>query len=193
LDTLQPAARPASVRCQGIDPLRRLIITALRCHGVVGSFGARRLTGPQLFAALFGGDLANPALMWQVIFTCERLVDAAQLTCEPNAGRPDTPGSGGPDTFVWWPSQFARSQAQRQAERQRQEMLRGKIREHWVTPRKRALPRGYRASDQAQEAYARYVRELRGSNADAALPGGYTFVKGHIRGSDPGPIWLRLA
>lgn len=179
-------------RYQGIDPLRRLIITALHRHGVVGSFGARRLTGPQLFTALFGPDLSNPALLWQVIYTCERLVDAGKLTCEPDPGRPGKPGSGGPDTFVWWPNDSARRQSRAQSEQQRRAVLRGKVREHWIPPGMRALPRGHHASDEARSAYAEYVRKSRGPKADTRLPDGYTFVKGHTRGSDPGSSWLRL-
>ncbi|MFI6133316.1 hypothetical protein [Micromonospora sp. NPDC051141] len=191
--TVPRAANPnVPARHQGIDPLRTLIVTTLRRHGAAGSFGARRLTGPQLFTALFGPDLSNPALMWQVIYTCDRLVDAGKLTCEPNQGRPDKPGSGGPDTFVWWPNDAARRQAQSYRDQQRRMALRGKVHEHWVPPGTRALPGGYQASDEARSAYAEFVRKVRGPKADTRLPNGYTFVRGHTRGSEPGSSWLSL-
>jgi hypothetical protein len=180
-----------SIRYRGIDPLRKLILAALRRHGPEGAFGARRLTGPQLLAALFGDDLVDFKLMWQVIFTCERLVEAGKLTCEPNPANPDRPGSGGPDTFVWWPNEAARNQSERRAQASQQALLRGNVRDHWVPPFCRLLPDGYEASDQARQAYARYIRTLRGPNADTNLPAGYTFVRGHARGSDPGPIWTQ--
>jgi hypothetical protein len=179
-------------RYRGIDPLRRLIIAAFRRQGVQGAFGARRLTGPQLLAALFGDDLGNPALLWQVIYTCERLVDAGKLTREPNPTHPDRPGSGGPDMFVWWPNETARQQSERQDRASRQALLKGKVRDYWVPPFCRLLPDGYQASDQARQAYASYIRALRSPGADTKLPAGYTFVRGHAHGSDPGPIWTRL-
>ncbi|MFC0436443.1 hypothetical protein [Kutzneria buriramensis] len=169
---------------QAIDPLRALIITVLRRHGATGPFGARRLTGPQLLAALFGDDLVHPLLLWQVIHTCERLVDAGKLICEP--------GGDEPDTFAWCPNQSALRQAQQHAERQRQDALRARIKQHWVPPRLRALPDGWCASDEAREAYACYIQKLRGRKANPELPDGYTFVKGHTRGSELGPYWVQL-
>jgi hypothetical protein len=167
-----------------IGPLSGLIVAVLRRHGVTGAFGAHRLTGPQLLAALFGDDLVNPALLWQVIHTCEGLVDQGKITCEP--------GGEAPDTFVWWPSQLAQRKAQQQVERKQREALQGSIRQHWVVPRLRALPEGYRASDEARAAYAQYIRKLRGPDTNFHLPDGHTFVRGHARGSDPGPCWIRL-
>lgn len=178
------AAQDLPVPQQVIDPLDGLIIVMLRRHGVIGSFGSRRLTGPGLLAALFGDNLLHPVLLWQVIHSCEKLVDIGKLTCEP--------GDDAPDTFVWWPSQAAQAQAHHQTKMQRQRMLRDRIRQHWVPPGLRALPHGYRASDEAKEAYAHYIRKLRGPKADTDLPDGCTFVKGHTRGSDPGPYWVRL-
>ncbi|MFI7487841.1 hypothetical protein ACIBXA_05590 [Micromonospora echinaurantiaca] len=188
----EPAPPTVPAKYQGIDPLRRLILAAFRRHGTEGTFGSRRLTGKQLLGVMFGADFDNPPLMWQVIYTCERLVDAGKLTREPNPGRPDKPGSGGPDTFVWWPSQSARQHADYAAAQQRHAALRERTREHWVPPNCRALPSGYRASDQAKENYARHVRRVWGQHADTRLPDGFTFVKGHRRGSDPGPLWLPL-
>ncbi|ANZ39110.1 hypothetical protein BBK82_26580 [Lentzea guizhouensis] len=167
-----------------INPLPELIVAVLRRHGVTGAFGSRRLTGPQLLTSLFGDDLVNPVLLWEVIHTCEELVDKGKLSCEP--------GGDAPDTFVWWPSPIAQRQAQRQIERQQRAALQSSIRQHWVVPRLRALPAGYRASDEAQVAYAQYIRKLRGPGTSAQLPDGCTFVKGHARGSNPGPYWIQL-
>ncbi|MEU4161696.1 hypothetical protein [Actinoplanes sp. NPDC026670] len=173
-------------RRRGVPALRGLIIAALRRHGATGAFGARRLTGPQLLAALFGPDLTAPPLMWEVIYTCDRLVEAGRLTREENTADPDRPGSGGPDTYVWWPDTSGRRPPGRAGQVAAAAVLAGQIREHWVPPFRRLLPAGHQASDGARQAYAAWIVEVRGSDADTELPAGYTFVRGMLRGApDP--------
>jgi hypothetical protein len=192
---------PPPDRHRGVDPLRTTIVAVLRRHGRVGAFGARRLTGPQLLAAMFGDDLVDPRLLWQVIYTCERLTDTGQLSCEPNPANPDRPGSGGPDTFVWWPDDTARRQSQQvhaagrlhRAPGNSGGVLAGQVREQWVPPHIRLLPGGYRASDSARDAYATWVRKLRGEHTPTAIPDGYTFVRGGPRGSVQDGSWVHLA
>jgi hypothetical protein len=185
-----PAGIPE--RQRGVSQLRGLIIAALRRHGTEGAFGARRLTGPQLLAALFGADLVAPPLMWEVIYTCDRLVDAGRLTCEQDAGNPERPGSGGPDTYVWWPDDNSRRHAEHRTPTQ-PAVLAGQIREHWVPPFCRLLPAGHQASDSARQAYAEWIVKVRGPDADITLPPGYTFVRGALRGSPDLTDLLRLA
>jgi hypothetical protein len=197
----QPPAEPATLpepqtpvpagtpeRHRGVPQLQRLIIAVLRRHGKPGAFGARRLTGPQLLAALFGPDLVAPPLMWEVIYTCDRLVDAGTLTREPGTSSLHRPASGGPDVFVWWPNDSARRGAQRHTGRA--DVLAGQVREHWVPPFRRQLPPGHHASDAARAAYAEWVRKVYGRDADTTLPAGYTFVRGQRRGSgeSTGPL-----
>ncbi|MEU7998084.1 hypothetical protein AB0B83_22470 [Micromonospora sp. NPDC049060] len=184
-----PAGTPE--RYRGVLQLRGLIIAALRRHGTLGAFGARRLTGPQLLAALFGPDLVAPPLMWEVIYTCDRLVDAGKLTKEPGTGSPDQPASGGPDVFVWWPDDNARRGAHQHTARA--DILAGRIREHWVPPFLRLLPTGHQASDAARNAYAEWVLKVYGPDADTTLPAGYTFVRGQLRGSGESAGLLHLA
>jgi hypothetical protein len=186
-----PLPAGTSERHRGVAQLRGLIIAALRRHGAVGAFGARRLTGPQLLAALFGPDLVAPPLMWEVIYTCDRLVDAGKLTKETGAGSPDRPGSGGPDVFVWWPDNTARRGAHQHTARA--DVLAGQVREHWVPPFRRLLPPGHEASDAARNAYADWVRKVHGPEADTTLPAGYTFVRGQLRGSGESAGLLHLA
>lgn len=200
----QPAAEPAAPpepqaplpagtpeRHRGVTQLRGLIIAALRRHGALGAFGARRLTGPQLLAALFGSDLVAPPLMWEVIYTCDRLVDAGKLTKEPDTGSPDRPGSGGPDVFVWWPDDSARRGAHQHTARA--DILAGQVREHWVPPFRRLLPPSHQASDAARSAYAEWALKVHGPDADTTLPDGYTFVRGQLRGSGESAGLLLLA
>ncbi|UOZ07020.1 hypothetical protein [Amycolatopsis sp. WQ 127309] len=179
-----PAPAPAAARGvkpgRGVDPLGRFIVNALRRHGEAGPFGARQLTGPQLMTALFGPEPVNPMLLWQVIHTCEDLVTADKLTCEPV--------EGAPDVFVWWPDGAGAPRVPDQA--RRPGGLAGRVKEHWVPPGMRQLPDGFRASEQAKANYAKYVRGLRGPQASVELPPGFTFVRGHRRGDEPGPVWL---
>ncbi|MFI6025102.1 hypothetical protein [Amycolatopsis magusensis] len=177
-----PAATQSVKPGRGVDPLGRFIVNALRRHGEAGPFGARQLTGPQLMTALFGPEPANPVLLWQVIHTCEDLVEAGKLTCEPVIGRM------APDVFVWWPDGAGARRIPDQA--RRMGGLAGRVKEHWVPPGMRQLPDGFRASDQAKANYAKYVRGLRGPKASVELPPGFTFVRGHRRGDEPGPVWL---
>jgi hypothetical protein len=182
-------------RHHGIDQLRTMIVAVLRRHGRPGAFGARRLTGPQLLAAMFGDDVVDPRLLWQVIYTCERLTDAGRLTREPNPAQPDRPHSGGPDTFVWWPDDTARRQAQQaHASRPPQSgVLTGQVREQWVPPHIRLLPSGYRASDTARDAYAAWASKVRGHHTPTEIPDGYTFVRGGPRGTLQDGTWIHLA
>ena len=180
-------------RHRGVDQLHTMIVSAIRQHGHPGAFGARRLTGPQLLAAMFGNDIVDPRLLWQVIYTCERLTDRGKLTSEPNPANPDRPGSGGPDTFVWWPDDIARRPAQHSTEGHTSGSLAGHVREQWVPPHFRLLPDGYRASDAARDAYAAWIRKVRGPDADTDLPGGYTFVRGGPRGSVQDGSWIHMA
>jgi hypothetical protein len=181
-------------RHRGIDQLRTTIVSVLRRYGRPGAFGARRLNGPQLLAAMFGDDVIDSRLLWQVIYTCERLVELGPLTCEPNPADPDRPGSGGPDTFVWWPDDTARRQGQTHTtSTQRLGVLAGHVRERWVPPHCRLLPDGYRASDTARDEYAAWIRKIRGPNAPAGIPDGYTFVRGGPRGSVQDGSWIHLA
>jgi hypothetical protein len=181
----QPPLPPGtSERQRGVPQLHGLIIAALRRHGQPGAFGARRLTGPQLLAALFGPDLVAPPLMWEVIYTCDRLTDTGRLTREP--------GHTGPDTYTWWPDDSAR----RHTGSHRTGPLplpAGQIREHWVPPFCRLLPAGYQASDTARQAYAAWIVKVRGPDADPTLPAGYTFVRGMRRGAQETDSLLRLA
>lgn len=187
-----PADTPP--RQRGVAQLHGLIIAALRRHGTQGAFGSRRLTGPRLLAALFGPDLVAPPLMWEVIYTCDRLVDAGKLTCEPPTSNPDRTG-GSPDVYAWWPDNDTR----RQAEHPRtgtttSALLAGKIREYWVPPFCRLLPAGQQASDQARQAYAAWIVKVRGPDTDTTLPSGYTFVRGAARGSsDPDSLLRSIA
>ncbi|MEV0901461.1 hypothetical protein [Actinoplanes sp. NPDC049802] len=193
-DPDEPSPGTQGSRLRGVEQLDGLIITAVRRHGTTGAFGARRMTGPQLMAALFGPGLTDPPLLRHIIYTCERLAATGQLTREPGAGRADQPGGTGPDTFVWWPNDTARDQARRHTEQSPvQLLLRGAVREHWVPPFARRLPDGYRASDTARRTYAAWIRQTRGPDADTALPDGYTFVRGGPRGSLSDGSWLKLA
>lgn len=190
----EPGPVDPPVRQRGVDQLRGLILAALRRHGTSGAFGARRLTGPQLLAALFGDDLVDPPLMWQVIYTCDRLVDTGHLTRESAAGTPDRPGSGGPDVFVWWPDTSTRRQgdAPQRIPTQKRRLV-GHVREQWVPPFCRLLPAGYQASARARNAYADWIRKVRGPDADITLPQGYTFVRGGPRGSLEDGSWIERA
>jgi hypothetical protein len=188
-DEPMPAGVPRWRR--GVTQLRGLIIAALRRHGTPGAFEARRLTGCQLLAALFGPELIAPELMREIVYTCERLVDAGLLTREP--GPVTAPGATGPDVFVWWPDDAARRRAQQQVPENRTRMLTGRIREHWVPPFARRLPEGQQASDEAKAAYAVWMAQVHGPDADAELPAGWTFVRGQLRGTgSPGGL-LSLA
>jgi hypothetical protein len=170
-------------RQRGVSALRGLILAAIRRHGRPGSFGSCQLTGPQLLAALFGPDLVAPPLMWQVIYTCDRLTEAGKLTKE---ARTD-----GPDTFIWWPDDTARRNARHHAPRAA--VLTGQVREHWVPAFTRRLPEGYEASDTARREYAAHMIAIYGSGADTKLPPGHTWVRGQLRGSGAADSLLRLA
>jgi hypothetical protein len=184
-------------RYRGIDQLRNMIVAVLRRHGLPGAFGARRLTGPQLLAAMFGDDFVNPHLLWQVIYTCERLTDAGRLDCETDPADPDRQVRGGPDTFVWWPDDTARRQDHARHTHRPGEhtggVRAGQVREQWVPPHLRLLPGGYQASDSARDAYATWIRKLRGEHTPAEMPDGYTFVRGGPRGSVQDGSWIHLA
>jgi hypothetical protein len=171
-----------SERQRGVGLLRGLILAAIRRHGRPGSFGSRQLTGPQLLAALFGPDLVAPPLMWQVIYTCDRLTEAGKLTKEA--------GTDGPDTFIWWPDDTARRNAHHTA---RAAVLAGQVREHWVPAFKRRLPEGYEASEAARREYAAHMIAIHGPGADTELPRGHTWVRGQLRGSGEPDSLLRLA
>lgn len=129
--------------------------------------------------------------MWEVIYTCDRLVDAGKLTKESGATSPGRLGSGGPDVFVWWPDDTARRNAHQNTPRDA--VLAGRVREHWVPPFCRLLQPGHQASDTARQAYAAWVVEVRGPDADTNLPAGYTFVRGQLRGAGESAGLLRLA
>lgn len=180
--TPTPAAARSVKPGRGVDPLGRFIVNALRRHGEAGPFGARQLTGPQLMTALFGPEPVNPVLLWLVIHTCEDLVEAGKLTCEPVADRT------APDVFVWWPDGAGAPHITDQA--RRPGGLAGQVKEHWVPPGLRQLPDGFRASEQAKANYAKYISGLHGPHASVELPPGFTFVRGHRRGDEPGPVWL---
>jgi hypothetical protein len=137
------------------------------------------------------------AVMWQVIHTADRLVDAGKLTKEPGIGDPTASGGAGPSTFVWWPNSNARRQAEQHAAQQAAAgagsgRLRGEVRANWVPPFRRQLPDGYRASEEARDAYAAHQRALHGPDADSELPSGYTWVTGFPRGGTPGRIWVAV-
>ena len=170
-----------------VDSLRGLIVSALKRHGAPGLFGARRLTGPQLFAALFGPELNSPPLLWTVIHTCEALVEDGILSREDDQPTPGQPVDG-PATFAWWPSQASRSLARKAADRARTDLARH-VYEHWVPPCRRRLPENHYATREAREAYAAWIREVYGPQANQCLPEGYTFVRGHRRGESPDPSW----
>ncbi|WP_434743963.1 hypothetical protein [Micromonospora sp. SH-82] len=186
----EPLPPGISERQRGISQLQPLIISALHRHGEQGAFGARRLTGPQLLAALFGPELVAPPLMWQVVYTCDRLVDAGTLIKEPG----DPAEDGRPsrlETFVWWPDGTARRSGHQLPTRA--EILAGQVREHWVPAFKRRLQPGHQASDTARREYAAWVLKVYGPSADTRLPDGYTWVRGQLRGSgEPAPL-LHLA
>ncbi|RGC65516.1 hypothetical protein C5N14_28340 [Micromonospora sp. MW-13] len=186
----EPLPPAVSERQRGVPQLQPLIISALHRHGEQGAFGARRLTGPQLLAALFGPDLVAPPLMWQVVYTCDRLVDAGTLTKEP--GKPAEDGKPGRlETFVWWPDGTARRNGHRPPTRA--EILAGQVREHWVPAFKRRLQPGHQASDTARREYAAWVLKVHGPGADTRLPDGYTWVRGQLRGSGESAPLLHLA
>jgi hypothetical protein len=197
-DTQAPAEEPSAANddtptrrtvrfSPPVDSLRGLIVSALKRHGAPGSFGARRLTGPQLFAALFGLDVNSPPLLWTVIHTCEALVEDGILSREDDQPMPGQPPAG-PATFAWWPNQASRSLSRKAADRARTDLARH-VHEHWVPPCRRRLPENHYATREAREAYAAWAREVYGPQADPRLPEGYTFVRGHRRGESPDPGW----
>ncbi|MFE5757650.1 hypothetical protein ACFQ7I_28745 [Streptomyces massasporeus] len=179
----QPSAPRQTARAgyaPAVDSLCSLIVSGLRRHGTPGMFDARSMQGHRLSAALFGPGPVPPQLMWTVIHTCEEMATRGLLERETGAGEPDL--------FIWWPSDKA-STTRRHPGTLECQVLRSHVKAHYVPPDRRKLPPGQQASDHARAAYARWRIEMLGPEADTTLPQGYTFVRGHRRGTEQPPAW----
>ncbi|WP_406446850.1 brain acid soluble protein 1 [Streptomyces sp. NBC_01613] len=180
----QPTPAPAQIPRAGYAPavhsMSTLIISGLRRHGTPGMFDARSMQGHQLSTALFGPGPVPPRLMWTVIHTCEDMATRGLL------GREQVEGQ--PDLFTWWPGDQVPTTRGRPVQ-PGHHALRDHVRAHYVPPDLRRLPPGQQASDHARTAYAQWRREMLGPNAHTTLPDGYTFVRGHQRGTEQPPAW----
>ncbi|TQE39134.1 hypothetical protein Sipo8835_03110 [Streptomyces ipomoeae] len=183
----EPERQPPAPRRTGrtgyapaVDSLCSLVVAGLRRHGTPGLFDARSMRGDRLSAALFGPGPVPPQLMWTVIHTCEDMADRGLLERETGAGEPDL--------FIWWPGDKAPTTRMRPGALEHR-VLRNHVKAHYVPPDRRKLPSGRQASDHARVAYARWRIEMLGPDADTTLPEGYTFVRGHRRGTEQPPSW----
>lgn len=177
----QPPAPRRTARAgyaPAVDSLSSLIVAGLRRHGTPGMFDARSMHGHRLSAALFGPGPVPPQLMWTVIHTCEDMAARGLLERETAEGEPDL--------FIWWPGDKAPTTRKPPDTLERQ-ALRNHVKAHYVPPDRRKLPPGQQASDHARAAYARWRIEMLGPEADTTLPQGYTFVRGHRRGTEQPP------
>ncbi|QDQ14420.1 hypothetical protein [Streptomyces spectabilis] len=177
-----PATRPTAraSHAPAVDGLRSLIAAGLRRHGTPGMFDARSMQGHRLSAALFGPGPVPPQLMWTVIHTCEDMATRGLLERETVAGEPDL--------FTWWPGDKAPTTRKSLGTPERQ-VLRSHVKAHYVPPDRRRLPPGQQATDHARAAYAQWRIEMLGPEADTTLPEGYTFVRGHRRGTEQHATW----
>ncbi|MFE7129270.1 hypothetical protein ACFVIM_00215 [Streptomyces sp. NPDC057638] len=175
-----PPRTPRTGYAPAVHSLCSLIVAALRQHGTTGMFDTRSMQGHRLSAALFGPGPVPPQLLWTVIHTCEDLASRGLLERKEVTGEPDL--------FTWWPADEASAKGKPLATLEHQAM-RNHVKAHYVPPGLRKLPPGQQPGGDARTGYARWRVQMLGPGAATTLPDGYTFVRGHRRGTEQPPSW----